>query len=310
MYYTMVYTYTGKNSYELQRKLDDAVSAFQDAHGELAIERVDASEVSADDIVQAVQSVDLFNPSKLIIIRNLSMNSELQERLEELLDRALDDNKIFIVDTALDKRKAYFKLLKKRTELHDFKDRSPHELGLWVRSEVKSAEGDISMSDASYLVERVGANQQLLHQEIEKLLLYNSSITKQSIESLTDRSLQSTVFDLLDAAFSGNKKKALRLYREQRAARVEPMYVVAMITWQLQNIALAVYAIPQSDATLIQAGMAPYSAKKSIQLARHIEKDDLKRMIIELSELDLKLKSSAVDADAALEFYFLMIISS
>ncbi len=306
----MVYTLTGKNTFALKNALDTVVSEFLKAHGDIAIERFDALDAEVDAVLQSVQGTPFLSDKKLVIISNLSVNTSLAERIEELLDRTLDSNEIYIVDQKLDKRTALFKLLKRETKLKDFAEISAQDVPTWIKEQVTNSGGSITSKDAALLVDRVGNNQLLLHQEIQKLMLYNTSISKESIELLTDPSVQSTIFELLDAAFSGNKKKAIALYREQRSAKVDPTYVIAMLTWQLHNVGLAVYADPQTEATLKEAGLAPFTAKKSLQLARRINKQYLKKLIRELSNLDYKLKSSTLDADAALEFYLLETISS
>jgi DNA polymerase-3 subunit delta len=306
----MIYTFTGKNSFALKNTLRSVESSFVKEFGDIAVERHDAQESDADTILQSVQSTPFLSEKKLVIISNLSANTPLVERIGELLDRCLESNEIYVVDQKLDKRTALYKLLKKQTELKDFIELSSQDLPTWVREQVMDGGGSISPTDAAYLVDRVGSDQLLLHQEVQKLILYNEEISKESIELLVDPSVQSTIFELLDAAFSGNKERAVELYREQRSAKVDPTYIIAMLTWQLHNVSLALFADPQNEATLKTAGLAPFTAKKSLQLARRTNKQDLKKMIFELSNLDLKLKSSTLDADAALEFYLLEIISS
>ena len=111
---------------------------------------------------------------------------------------------------------------------------------------------------------------------------------------------------MLDTAFSGNPKRAIELYRQQRQMRVEPQYIVAMLTWQLQNLALAVFASPQSESALVAAGQSPYAARKSLSLARTTSRVAVKRYVAELAELDVNIKTSA-EADSALELYLLRL---
>jgi len=164
----------------------------------------------------------------------------------------------------------------------------------------------ITRADAAYLVDRVGINQLLIASEIEKMSLYSQDINRDNIDKLTDRSAQSTVFSLLDAAFSGDSKKALGLYREQRMNKVEPHYIVAMLTWQLQSLAQAVFAEPQNESTLIGAGQSSYAARKSLALARSVSKADLREMVTELSDLDRNIKTGT-EPDAGLELYLLSL---
>src|SRR3546814_19438404 len=49
---------------------------------------------------------------------------------------------------------------------------------------------------------------------------------------------QSTIFELLDAALSGNTRRALELYEEQRSMKVEPQQIIAMLAWQLHVLAV------------------------------------------------------------------------
>jgi DNA polymerase III delta subunit len=115
---------------------------------------------------------------------------------------------------------------------------------------------------------------------------------------------------MLDAAFSGDRQRTLELYREQRQQRVEPHYIIAMLTWQLTALAQAVFADlsagGRTEAALVAAGMSPFTARKSLALAKHISGADVRRMVNNLATLDSQIKTS-VEPDAALELYLLRL---
>lgn len=300
----MVRTFTGKNSFALQAELKTIVGTYLKEAGDFAVDRIDASEKDVDTILQSVQSLPFLTPKKLVVISNIQSNSAFMDRLEELIDRTADGVEVILVDPSLDKRKAGFKILQKQTELHDFKEPNPQELPSWVVETAKNNGANISRTDAGFLVERVGANQQLLASEIEKLAMYNPEINRQSIELLTDQSLQTTIFSLIDAAFAHNSKKAIDIYKEQRTARIDPHYIIAMLTWQLQALAQAVFVEEKSESSLVSLGQSPYTARKSLSLAQKITKAEMRRMVVDLSELDSQIKTNA-DPDSALELYLL-----
>lgn len=302
----MIRTLTGKNSYKLHAYLQERVNEVLAAVGELAIERLDASEASVDTILQSVQSLPFLVDRKLVIITNVQSSAVLMERLADVIDRTADTVEVLLVDPGFDKRKTAYKILQKQTELHDFPEPQPRELPAWLVAEAKEVGASLSISDAQYLVDRVGANQQLLASELQKLCIYDSKITRANIELLTEQSLQSTIFSLLDAAFAGNMKRAVEMYREQRKARIEPHYILAMLVWQLQSLTLAVYAPDTSESTLVATGMSPFTARKVVQLARGKTKSDIKRMVVTLTELDAQIKTSA-DADAGVELYLMSL---
>jgi DNA polymerase-3 subunit delta len=304
----MIRTFTGKNSFALQAELKELIKNAQKLGGDFAIEKIDASESDVDTILQAVQSLPFLSPSKLVIISSFQSNPILLERIVELVERTADGVDVVLVEPGLDKRKSYYKQLQKLTELKEFTDPKPQDLPNWLVKYAKEQGSSLSTSDAMYLVDRVGSSQQLLAREVEKLALSGEKISRESIDKLTDRSIQSTIFSLLDASFAGDRNKAIKIYREQRQARVEPQYIISMLTWQLMALAQAVFAQPQTESVLVAAGQSPFTARKSLNLAKNTTKAQIKKMINDLSELDLQTKTSA-DADAGIELFLIEITS-
>lgn len=305
----MVYTLTGKNAYQLSEHLDKVVIEFVKKHGDLALERQDASEVDADSIIQASQSLPFLAERKLVLVKQVAQNAELLDRIEELVERNQESVDVYLVDPLFDKRKSSYKKLQKLTSLIDFKHLRENDVTRWVVDHAKQSGGKISRSEATTLVDRVGDNQQLLAKEVEKLILFSPEITNETIEMLTDQSVQSSIFSLLEAAFKADQKKTMQLYQQQRQAQVDPNYIIAMLTWQLQSIALAVYAVPATVQELTKAGQSSFAAEKALLIAETVSKEALKKLVQELSDIDVQIKNSAVDADAALELFFLKVTS-
>ena len=302
----MILSLSGKNDFELKAELQRIVSAARAELGDIGIERFDAQETSADAIIQAVQALPFLVPKKLVVVQQAQANTELMERIQELVDRTADAVDVVLVGPVFDKRKSAFKLLKKLTQLKEFAEPKPHDLPSWLAREAKARGLQLSTTDASYMVDRIGANQLILARELEKLGLYDAAVSRENIDMLTERTPHSSIFAMLDAAFTGDHAKALALYREQRQQRVEPQYIIAMLAWQLAAVAQAAYAEPMNEPALIAAGQSPFTARKSLTLAKRLRKADVKRMLNDLVALDAHIKTSA-DADAALELYLLKL---
>src|SRR5579864_1130090 len=229
----MVETLTGPNSFALKAELNKLVSNFVSQYGDLAIERVDAEEAEFQQIYDALTALPFLAAKKLVILHNPSANKDFVEKAEALLGDLPVTTDVIIVESKLDRRTALFKFLKRQSGFREFNELDEVGLSRWLASEAKAKGGTLNSSDARFLVERIGANQQLLKNEIDKLLLYDPNVTRQAIELLTEPTPQSTIFNLLDAAFAGNGSRALELYAEQRAMKVEPPQIIAMLAWQL-----------------------------------------------------------------------------
>jgi DNA polymerase-3 subunit delta len=234
----MVITLTGENWFGLATALKKLVADFVAEHGDMALEQLDGETADVDRIREALQSAPFLASKKLVVLRGGAANKQFTENAEALLSDVSDTTDVILVEQKLDKRLGYYKYLKKATDFREFAALDERAAAKWLVDTAKARGGTISPVDALYMVDRVGLDQQLLANELEKLLLYSQQINKDSINLLTDQNVQSTIFQLLDAAFAGNKKRAIQLYEEQRSQKVDPLAIIAMLTWQLHILAL------------------------------------------------------------------------
>lgn len=300
----MIATLTGPNLYSLKRRLDGLVSRFVKEYGDLALERIDAEEAEPQIILDAAKSLPFLVNRKLLVIRNIGANKAAAEQIEQIIDSAGDSTELVFYEPAPDKRSRYFKVLKSKTQLEEFGELDTRGLTKWLVDETKNLGGTISPVDANYLIERVGTIQEQLANELEKLTIYEPTVTRANINLLTEKTPQSKVFDLLDAAFGGDKKTALRLYGEQRAQKVDPQAIIAMIAWQLKLLALAKTAGSRTSQQIAKdSGLNPYPLSKAQNLARKIDDNKLKTMVAEALEIDEKGKTTEINLDEALKTY-------
>jgi DNA polymerase-3 subunit delta len=304
----MIITLTGSNHYSLKRRLDELVQAFVNEHGELALERIDAEEAEPQAVLDAVQSLPFLSARKLVVVRGAGANKALSGQIEQIIDSAGDTTDLIFYEPVVDKRSGYFKVLKAKTQLEEFNEMDSRALASWLAEEAKKQGGELSFADANYLIERVGASQQQLANELEKLLIYDPKINRANIDLLTEKTPQSKVFDLLDAAFGGNRKRALELYEEQRAQKVEPQAIIAMMAWQLKLLALAKTGGSRDAAQIAKdAGLSPWPVQKAQNLARKIDDNKLRGMVAQALEIDQKGKTTAIDLDEALKTYIVTL---
>jgi DNA polymerase-3 subunit delta len=298
----MTIVLTGENRFMLQAELRRIVDAFVKEHTDMALEQLDGEEAEFDRMREALQSLPFLSSKKLVVLRNPSANKQFTEAAESLLSDLSKSTDVIIVETKLDKRLGYYKYLKKQTDMKEFGELDMPALAKWLVGTAKEQGGTLSNSDANYLVNRVGANQLALSNELQKLLSYHKQITRETIDLLTERTPQSTTFDLLDAALHGDKKRALNLYDEQRAMKVEPQQIMALLGWQLHALAL-VKTAGNRDANQIasEAKLNPFVVRKTQGLAKRMSLAETKDLVHRVRILDERLKSESIDADEALQ---------
>lgn len=304
----MISTLAGPNSFLIREELAKFIQKFTEEHGDLALERVDGEEADFERLQEAATALPFLSPKKLVVLRAPGAQKKWQEKAEQILKNVPATNDIIIVEAKLDKRSAYYKLLKSKTEFRELGELSENGLADWLVRAAKEQGGALSGTDARYLIQRVGPNQQFLSRELDKLLIYNSKITRPNIDLLTDMAPQSTIFQLLDSAFSGNIGRALQLYDEQRAIGTEPQQIVAMLGWQLHVLAVLKAAGNLTlDEIAAQTKISPYVLGKSRPLADKLAVQKLKSLVSLLVDIDSGSKQRPLDLDEALRYYLVKL---
>lgn len=293
---------TGTNDYARAEALTRLADKFIAEHGDLAVERLDGDIVDYNRVHEAVTGIPFLSAKKLVVLKGAAANKSLSEKIGEVLKNVPATTELVIVEAKLDKRGTYYKTLKAHKSFQEFGELDEQALGKWLIGAAKEHGGELSTDNAHYLLARVGLNQRLLDNELDKLILFNPKISRETIDLLTEKNPRSTIFDLLESAFAGNHRRAMDLYEEQRKLRVEPQAILALIAWQLHVLALVKFAGNRSAGEIAsEGGINPYVVSKSLTIARRLSEEQLKSLIHKALKLDIRLKSETIDADSALK---------
>lgn len=303
----MIYIFTGENEFDLKQTVDNKVARFLSEHGDLALERFDGEEAVGADIIDAALSMPMLATHKMVVVQGASRDL-LELAAEAQIPKQTD---LIIIVPKIDKRAGYYKKIQKLPGFKNFTAQNTFGLPRWVVDNAKGQGGEISQSDARYLVQQVGSSQMKLASEIKKLAIYNKKIDKQTIDLLTEPSPQTTTFELLEAAFGGNQKRAQQIYHDQRALKVDPIKIIGLIVWQLHVLAVVKTAGKRSvDDISSASNIKPYSLSQSRVIADKLTLQQIKDYIRELLNLDKAIKTTKIDADEALELYLIKLSSS
>ncbi len=304
----MVTVIAGTNSYKISSELKRLKSEFIAAHGDFGLESIDGEEASFERISEAVTSLPFLAGRKLVVLKNPQLNKQFAEKGAALLKAVPETTDVAVAMEHPDKRTALYKSLKQLPGFKEYNDPKEPELVRWLEQTAEVEGGQLSKADAKYLIARVGTNQMTLSNELNKLITYDPKITRETIENLTERTPQSTIFELLDAAFSGRKGQAIALYNEQRSLKVEPQQIIAMLAWQLHVLAVIKTASERSIEQIAQeAKLNPFVVRKSYGLAKKLTLKQLRQLVQRTLELDIKTKTQTIDADEALQHLLVTI---
>jgi DNA polymerase-3 subunit delta len=306
----MIITLCGGNTYALNKETTRLVDEFASENGYDGVDKLEAGEIDSNRLNQAIYSVSILSPNKLVVLKNATKKVDISAAVIDILNKMPANTDLILIEPTIDKRTSLYKTLQKKTDLREFKPldgtkaSDKASLVKWAMDVSKEKGGSLGTQEASLLIDRVGFDQLLLASEINKLLIYDLKITKDSIMELTVANPQSTTFDLLEAAFNGRLQKLEELYKEQREIGVDPQMIIGLIAWQLQVISLIKYSDAISPETISSiTKLHPYTVRKSQPIANGLSNLKLKQLVAKLSDIDVASKNVSIDVDSALQTY-------
>lgn len=301
----MIILLAGENEFAILQEQKRLIEAYLKDNDSFGLERLDGEELDSARLRDAVMQLPFLVSKKLVIISKVFSSKAILDLLQDLIPTIPDDVDVILVDTKADKRTRLYKELLSSKRLHDFPSLKGQALEKWASEYAKELDSSLSSTDARYLVDRVGTNQMLLAREIEKLSQV-AMIGRDDINDLTDQSLNSTVFDLLDITFSGNYKRSLELYEKLVANKTDPSQVLALIGWQLQVFALVKYAGEGNSGDIAKkTGLNPYVASKAMGVVRGLSSTQIKNGVRATLNTDIKIKTTSTDPTDAVRVLLL-----
>lgn len=177
----------------------------------------------------------------------------------------------------------------------------PRELPGWIGERMRRAGLQADRDAIAMIADRVEGNLLAAGQEIEKLrlLLGEGKVAAEDVAAAVADSSRFDVFKLVDAALTGDARRAVRVLNGLRAEGVEPVIIVWALTRELRTLATLAEAI--ADGTDLASGMRKAGVWQNRQglvracVARHKPRD-FHRLLRETAQADQAAKGQ-VQAD-------------
>jgi DNA polymerase-3 subunit delta len=304
----MIYIFTGDNDFLIKSEVSNLINTFNTTNKDFDIEKLDGDNLTIEQLKENLSTLSFFTSRRIIILQDLDKIKNIGDEIKEIFQNLDTELELIIIAKGIDKRSSLYLTLKKQSNFKEYKKLSVYDLIRWSESYLNKNKVEISNNDLNYLIRRVGDDQFLLKNELDKLMLLGNKITKKEINEITDQSINSKIFDLLNSAFEGNKKRTLQLYEEQRYLKVEPEVILSMMSWQLTNIAYILLGEDLRQDELIEISkLSPYTISNTKKLINKINYPKLTKLISELSDIDYKTKTSSFNLDEVLKNYLLSI---
>ncbi|MGI6605331.1 MAG: DNA polymerase III subunit delta [bacterium] len=297
---------------------------------ELNYERLDARTIRVSELAAACRTLPWLAPRRLVVYGGLSLGTkakttgqgnEVEQEEKVATGESSSEQEFLEVIAALppttclvitapgpcDSRRRIFKAVAKLGIVQEFPRLRGRELEDWIRTRGVELGLEWGRGAVEFLAARTGPGLEQLEQELAKLAAYagpGGSVGREEIELLVPETSEKRAFDLIDAALTGQRDRALLLLEQLLRQGESPIGLVALLARQVRLIAAAKEELekggrPEKLASTLK--LHPFVAKKVTAQSRRFSWEAIYSLVTALAAADESLKTSTLSPCLALE---------
>ena len=270
---------------------------------------------AVDELIAAAQTLPAMADKRVVLVRDLSLFSTGKSADDSDIDRIIEYLRspspttclVFLVKGKADKRRKLYTFLNGEQAVVDFSPMTEPDAIDWIIRSMRALGKKMSNAVAERFLFAVGSDAALLKQEIEKLADYVGdcdSVTEDDIAVITIQSLESTVFQMVDAQVAGHYGEAFLLMHRVLEGGEDRMLILAMLLRQYRILyqmrCLLDERTPQGEmASLLK--IPPFAVRRMQSQAMRYGKEQLKAVYDFLLDFEFRLKSGRLPQDGSAE---------
>ena len=320
-----VYIITGDDGYLKQLYVNKIINTVTDKDDVFNFQRFGA-ECNLQDVYDSLSQLPMMADRKCALLCDYDIEHCSKENLDRLLKLAEEtsDTSVLIIwfdslETDVKKSTKFKKLMQSAEKGGGaavlLNHRRTPELVKMLTDGAAKRNCKMETAAAKYLVETAGDDIAILRNELDKLCAYmpNGIITKETVEAVSIKTPEASVYNLSKFIFAKNSGQALALLDELFFMRFEPM----MILYTVSSVYVDMYRV----YTLKKSGMTNseisaefgYKGREFLldRAAQNLAKMDFGRLSLSFSALikaDKALKSNGADPRLVLEQLIIRLI--
>lgn len=293
----------------LKAKLNSYVKEVIEEKNEFNYCVFDFEETPVEEIIDFLQMPSFGSDKKVVVCKNPYFIKDTKVKLPfennlELLDEYIGnpnpDSELIIICPQkyfLSKSKFVNKIAKKY-EVENLLFEDEADFSSYGRQLLKQAKVEIDDRASSLLFERCNGDVCKLEREIAKLALFAEPINVKIIDKMVARPLEDDVFELSNALLAKNHQKIMKIYNDLKLLKVEPIQLISLLANQFRLI-LQVAILRKDNKKEYEIAeilsVHPYRVKLALKHLFNYNLDDVKQILLELSDLDVRIKKGEAD---------------
>lgn len=272
-----------------------------------------------DALIAAAETLPFLADKRLVVVREhpaLSGKAEAEERLTDYLAHVPDSCvMVFLCRGKADARKKLYRAIQKHGAVVTFSPLSDAELNAWIIKSFHALGKRCAPQTASLLAFTVGNDTAQLRAEMEKISALcgeREDVADEDVRAVATRSIECTVFDMVDAVVAGQEGRAFSLLKDMLLSGSDRIGILAMLLRQyrlLQHVKIMQFEKKPAQEIKQRLGIAPFAAERCIRQAAAYSGREIKQAVDICLDTEYRIKSGRLNQEGALEAAMLAIFN-
>ena len=316
-----IYLLYGEETFLLENILKKIKTNF----GELVkgINYIQIDETNIDSLISNIETPAFGYEKKLIVIRNTELFKrevkrkgakfvEIRDSIAEYIKNNFETIKetavLVFVEQSVDKAKMLNTLETiKEAVICNFEKQKPNQIIARLKSICNAYKVNVNEITLKYLVESCGTDLQNLINEIRKQIEYvgqNGTITKETIDLLSVKQIESVIFDLTDNLGKKEIKSSLDILNNLIYSKEPAQKILITLYNHFKKLYITKLAKNQNRNLAQELNLKPnqlFLTSKYEMQSKYFTEKELKERLQDMIELDRKSKVGLIDINIGLE---------
>ena len=304
--------------------LENCLKSIKKLFGEMinGINYILIDDTNLNEIISDIETPAFGYEKKLIIAKNTGLfkkdlkkkskndNNNLKEKLNTYIKENIEQINETVVLVFVEENAEKCEILstiEKFGAVCNFEYQKPYQIQNRLKTIINAYKVNVEMSTLTYLIECCGTDMQELINETRKLIEFTgegNTITKEAIDKLAIKKMESIIFDLTDSLGKKNTKQAIEVLRNLILSK-EPLQKILITLYNhFKKIYLVKLAIAQNKDVTSYLDLKPnqaFLANKYKAQASYFKLKELRNILQEFCDLDYKYKIGLIDLNVGLE---------
>lgn len=314
------YLFTGQEEYMMKLALAEVKSRYiEDDFETLNYTVIDGQNANLDTLINASETLPFMSSKKVVVLKDVSSFLEnLDDKGKKALYKYIEDLGDFLLlifmddSSSLKKSTKFYKEIKKEDRQVEFKKLLASDMNKWVNTIAKKNNKTISIVNIKYFIDQssynsrnVDLNLYDLENEFLKIADYSKEeITKADIDYILIKTLDTNIFEFLEAFSSKSTERSLMLLNQMYESGEPIQRMFFMMIRQIRLIlGYVIYRTKGYDNKSIQEklGIKSYEFSNISRQANNYNLKELENIMQRLLKIDTLMKTSMEDSKLLIE---------